>query len=758
MKTNSIFILISIILFFVPRNLPEQSKTNVPEHNIKANINSNLYLSSITLITPNGGESLSAGATYQIKWTSDAVTNVKIDYSTNNGSNWINVASSVPASSGSYNWVVPNTPSINCKVVISDVSNALLKDESDSVFTIIPPAVPSIQLTSPNGGENWAAGSGQYITWTSNDIANIKIDYSTNNGTNWINIIQSVKAASGNFFWTVPNTPSENCRVLVSDVNNALINDQSDEKFTISPQIIPEVIVTSPNGGENWQIATSKNITWTSTGVANVKIDYSTNNGVNWINVVSSTPASSGVYAWTVPNTQSSNCKVLISDVSNALINDQSNAVFSIFNYNTSLTINTSFSFGDVTKSSSYKVIGLPGNVNIPLAGIMTGNPGKSNDWRAFWDNGSLPLIEYSAGSTFSFTPGKAFFIISKNQIILNQNVNTVPLASDNTYSISLHNGWNLISNPFDKPTSWSAVQNLNSVTQPIHFFQNGSYTNPMNFEPYNGYYFFNTGGLTSLKIPYNTAGKIQKANYSDPKELFISLSCENENKSQIAVGFSPEAQTGLDLLDVFSPPSQFCDFVISLYSEEVETSYKYLQKEYRNEIGEGQQFNVLVKNNTDKSIELSFKGFDNFIGYEIYLVDSSQEKFYNLKNTQTININNTINSKSFTLLIGTIDYILQKQSGVMPTEYYLYQNYPNPFNPATVISYQLPVSSDVTLKVFDVLGNEIATLVDEYKPAGRYETEFRPESGIRYPASGVYIYQLRSGSFVETKKMILLR
>lgn len=520
MKTYTIFILINILVFFVPLNYPEQTKTTILETEDINNLSSDFYLSSITLISPNGGENLSAGATHQITWTSEDVTNVKIDYTTNNGINWINVASSVPAASGSYSWVIPNTPSTNCKVVISDLSNALLKDESDSVFTISPAVLPSIQLTSPNGGENWPVGSEQNITWNSNDITNIKIDYSTNSGTNWINIVPSVQSIGGSFTWTVPNTPSENCIVLVSDVNNTLINDQSNDKFTISQQITPEIILTSPNGGENWQSGTVKNINWTSTAVSNVKIDYSTNNGANWISVVYSTPASSGAYAWTVPNTPSANCKVLISDVSNALINDQSNAMFSIFNYNTSLTINTSFSFGDVTKTSSYKAIGLPGNANIPLASIMTGNPGKSNDWRAFWDNGTSSLIEYNASNTFTLTPGKAFFVISKNQIVINQNVNAVALASDNTYSIPLHSEWNLISNPFDKPISWSSVQNVNSVTQPIHLFQNGSYTNPVNFEPYNGYYFFNNSGLTTLKIAYNTTGNLEKSNSPAKKRI----------------------------------------------------------------------------------------------------------------------------------------------------------------------------------------------------------------------------------------------
>ena len=101
--------------------------------------------------------------------------------------------------------------------------------------------------------------------------------------------------------------------------------------------------------------------------------------------------------------------------------------------------------------------------------------------------------------------------------------------------------------------------------------------------------------------------------------------------------------------------------------------------------------------------------------------------------------------------------------------EFTLYQNYPNPFNPTTKISWQLPVSSWQTLKVFNVLGNEVATLVNEYKPAGRYEVEFSAsggqESGNWNLASGIYFYQLKvyppnggAGSFVETKKMILLR
>ncbi|WP_290662751.1 T9SS type A sorting domain-containing protein [Ignavibacterium sp.] len=89
-----------------------------------------------------------------------------------------------------------------------------------------------------------------------------------------------------------------------------------------------------------------------------------------------------------------------------------------------------------------------------------------------------------------------------------------------------------------------------------------------------------------------------------------------------------------------------------------------------------------------------------------------------------------------------------------IPTNFVLYQNYPNPFNPGTTISWQAPVSGWQTLKVFDVLGNEIATLVNEYRDAGRYKVEFDASS----LASGVYIYKLTAGSFISSKKMMVIK
>ncbi|NWG28756.1 MAG: T9SS type A sorting domain-containing protein [Ignavibacteriaceae bacterium] len=87
-------------------------------------------------------------------------------------------------------------------------------------------------------------------------------------------------------------------------------------------------------------------------------------------------------------------------------------------------------------------------------------------------------------------------------------------------------------------------------------------------------------------------------------------------------------------------------------------------------------------------------------------------------------------------------------------SEFRLEQNYPNPFNPSTTLSFVIGQRSLVSLKLYDVLGNEVATLINEEKPAGSYEIEFNAND----LSSGIYFYQLRAGLFVDTKKMILLR
>jgi hypothetical protein len=134
------------------------------------------------------------------------------------------------------------------------------------------------------------------------------------------------------------------------------------------------------------------------------------------------------------------------------------------------------------------------------------------------------------------------------------------------------------------------------------------------------------------------------------------------------------------------------------------------------------------------------------------------------------------IGSTSFTYSGSSIPFITKsyqsdcdpitsiEENGSAPDEFELFQNHPNPFNPNTVIGYQLPVSGNVLLKVYDVLGNEVATLVNGQVEAGKHKIDY-DASGLK---SGVYFYKLvvsalqskdgKAGEFVDTKKMILLK
>jgi Secretion system C-terminal sorting domain len=155
----------------------------------------------------------------------------------------------------------------------------------------------------------------------------------------------------------------------------------------------------------------------------------------------------------------------------------------------------------------------------------------------------------------------------------------------------------------------------------------------------------------------------------------------------------------------------------------------------------------------TRKSSALNFKE-------ETKTIDMIETKA-EIKTTFTfdVNRNTQVNKKD------TIDFMITGNEGIMmlksfifnysaPKEFKLEQNYPNPFNPTTTIQYQLPADAKVTLKIYDILGSEIATPVNEEQEAGYKEVKFNSTN----LASGMYIYRLTANRYVSTKKMMVLK
>jgi hypothetical protein len=294
----------------------------------------------LMLVTPNGGEMLVADDTYTITWDkTGAVEYAKLEYSTDNGGNWTEIDDST-GNDGSYNWTVPNEVSSQCLIRLSDAMDGDPTDTSDATFSILKPGSEAITVTSPNGGEGLTPGGTHTITWTSAGvIANVIIEYSSNNGGSWTQV--DAVANTGSYYWNVPNITSAQCLVRIRDASNATISDQSNSVFSIGSFGTGTITVKSPNGGEIMLAGTTYTITWSSNGAVNdVHIQYSTNGGGSWSNIVAST-ANSGSYMWDIPNVISTECLVKISDAVLGTPSDVSDGAFAISEVGPSLSMSS---------------------------------------------------------------------------------------------------------------------------------------------------------------------------------------------------------------------------------------------------------------------------------------------------------------------------------------------------------------------------------------------------------------------------------
>jgi large repetitive protein len=227
---------------------------------------------SITVTTPNGGESWAAGSTQTIRWTytGNPGTIVRIELFKGGVLNRTISAATFRGNggNGSFNWTIPSnqTPGTDFVIKVTSITNAVFTDTSNTNFTI---SGPTIALTLPNGGENWAAGSVQTIRWTytGNPGTIVRIELLKGGVLNRTITASAFRGNGGNgsFNWTIPSnqTPGADYKVRITSTTNATFTDMSNADFSI---IGPTIAVTAPNGSETWSRSTMRTITWTYTG------------------------------------------------------------------------------------------------------------------------------------------------------------------------------------------------------------------------------------------------------------------------------------------------------------------------------------------------------------------------------------------------------------------------------------------------------------------------------------------------------------
>jgi hypothetical protein len=304
---------------------------------------------TITVVSPNGGEVWSAGSSYPITWSyTNLEGNVYIGLIGMN-TNMINIiCQSVPVTAQSWQWTIPATfiPGMyRVQIVWISPLDIYVGDFSNEPFQITnetPPPPQDLNLTSPNGGEQWMIGETYPITWTTTlteGMVNLMLVGANEPGSMTVVICPGVPVAALSFAWTIPNfvVPGTNYRVMISFISadGVLHQDYSDEPFTIVLNQNPPpdmFMVTAPNGGEQWTKGTTQNITWNdSEYTGNVRIMLTFGNSIHLRRLIITRNApNTGTYAWLIPMRLpvGSFYRVVVKKVGGAM--DISNAPFSI--------------------------------------------------------------------------------------------------------------------------------------------------------------------------------------------------------------------------------------------------------------------------------------------------------------------------------------------------------------------------------------------------------------------------------------------
>jgi hypothetical protein len=283
----------------------------------------------ITLTSPNGAENWSAGSVHAVKWSFFGLTgNVKIELYKNDTGLIGTIVSNRSAGSRSYNWSIPwdLTPGNDYKIRISSMMYPIVYDDSDAFFTV---SAPSITVVSPDGGENWGAGTTHSIKWTSTGTTGtVKIELYKNGALNAvISSNRAIGTGSSSMNWAIPasQTAGSDYYVKITSNSKTDVYDNSTNNFSIGPALT----LTSPVGGETWITGSTHAITWnytTYTGLTgNIKIELLQNGVVKKI-ISSSRPVSSGTYSWIIPKTlpYGTDYAIRISSVTNKAISSTS--------------------------------------------------------------------------------------------------------------------------------------------------------------------------------------------------------------------------------------------------------------------------------------------------------------------------------------------------------------------------------------------------------------------------------------------------
>ena len=443
--------------------------------------------------------------------------------------------------------------------------------------------------------------------------------------------------------------------------------------------------------------------------------------------------------------------------------NDQAFTTMTLPN---TITLNETINFPSHPSAADYQtgdylLIGLPGNgENVKLADIMQGE--FITDWTAYWDNGNQNdyLVVYDDGNPFKLFQGRGYWALSKNPLNINISVPQAELNSRDAALIPLHQGWNVITNPFNVDIAWQDVKTesgISNVQEPLWTFD-GTYHQDDRLRSFTGNYFFNGNNLSELKVPLKPIGTMKKNSGKNPScFVVIGLNLNGEQADNISFAIND------DLINyrIHKPRTIAGTNGIYYLRPEWDEKYPAFTTDVRKTGKQIYECPFEINIGSIQEASLKFSGIDYIDqSYAVYLVDIETASYQNLRDNKIYSFPSFKNQRSFKLFVGEMEIIEAEIEKILPREFVLEGNYPNPFNPETVIPLKVPEEASVELSIYNLLGSKVITLFNGRLNTGRHLFKWngRNNGDVLMP-SGVYFYQVQTGDGARfTRKMILLR
>lgn len=417
-------------------------------------------------------------------------------------------------------------------------------------------------------------------------------------------------------------------------------------------------------------------------------------------------------------------------------------------------------SFADADEPGDYRLVALPGAVDRLLGDAIDGSAGT--EWQAWWDNGSSEnyLQKYDGSGQFDFQSGRGFWLASTQNWTVETRLPTVSLREDTTTVISVHEGWNIISNPLDRSVSWTAVEKANAgMLQPLwrfdrSFAQADSFRSAKTGE---AFYFLNDGGRDSLRIPYpdvfpTKTGK--SARSPSTLRLVAEPAKESASSSTVRIGIKEAADLGLGPSDQPVPSVGFSAANLRLVAPaEAPARQQFLGAEWRPPSVEGGHvFDLRLRSGAREPVTITAHNLSAVGDRTVALLNPQTGQSHDLRESPTVQLSAT-DSTALRLAVGDEAFVADQEQQVRPSEVQ-FAVYPNPMETRGTLSYALPKKTDVRIEVYDLLGRRVALIEDGQKKAGRHRVQFNP-AGL---ASGVYFGRLKTDRQTLTEKITVVR